>query len=103
MVQQCVMASSNQFSTRCFLRVERAIAAFLMTLISQAALAAQFSDNFSGESLDTGDYRITEPGGFEIFLESGELILEKLEGTTSGFANVSTAFTVRGDFVATIE
>jgi hypothetical protein len=103
MVQQCVMALSNQLSTRCFLRVERAIAAFLMTLISQAALAAQFSDNFSGESLDTGDYRITEPGGFEIYLENGELILDKLEGTTSGFANVSTAFTVRGDFVATIE
>jgi hypothetical protein len=85
------------------MRITLTIATVFLALVPLQAPAAQFNENFSVDSLDSADFRLTEPAGFEISVEDGELLLRKLQDTTSGFAYVNTAFTVRGDFVATVD
>ncbi|HXC51615.1 MAG TPA: hypothetical protein VN634_12065 [Candidatus Limnocylindrales bacterium] len=74
----------------------------LLALIPCAASAAEFGDAFTGNDLDPASYSISKPAGFEISVTGGELVLAKLEGQGNGFVNVTSAFTIKGDFEATV-
>lgn len=73
-----------------------------VALAALSANAAEFLEDFDDGAIDPEELTTSIPPGWAISYVDGKAVFEKLEGTGNGFLRMTTAFTIKGDFEATV-
>jgi len=67
-----------------------------------SAHAADFLEDFDDGAVDPEELSTSIPPGWAITYVDGKAVFEKLDGTGNGFLRMTTTFTIKGDFAATV-
>jgi hypothetical protein len=76
--------------------------AFLVLVASGGANAAEFTEDFDDGAVDPAEIVTSAPPGWSVNFADGKVRFEKLAGTGNGFLRMTTAFTMKGDFTASV-